>query len=90
MANNSAWSILVGVELDTNAKKIQEQLDKVSKNTTVNLDTKRAKKNVDSLASSVEDLGLTYQAANAIMQTSLDIISSMIEQTFELDTVLTE
>lgn len=90
MANNSAWSILVGVELDTNAKKIQEQLDKVSKNTTVNLDTKQAKKNVDSLASSVEDLGLTYQAANAIMQTSLDIISSMIEQTFKLDTALTE
>ena len=85
---NSAWSILVGVELDTNAKKIQQQLDKISKNTNLNLDN--AKNSVDSLTGSVEDLGLTYQAANAIMQTSLDIINAMVEQTFELDTALTE
>ena len=72
---NSAWSILVGVELDTNAQKIQQQLNEVSKNVKI-------PKN--------KDLSLSYQAANAILSKSIELISTMTEEVFELDTALTE
>ena len=89
MAKN-AWSVLVGVELDTNAQKIQQQLNKISKDLKVDIDTKDAKNGVDSLTQSVEDLSLSYQAANAILSKSIEIISSMVNEVYALDTALTE
>ena len=35
-------------------------------------------------------MGLSYQEANAIMSKSIDIISSMVDQVFEMNGALTE
>ena len=89
MANKSSnYSILVDVELQT--KNIQKQLNQAAKNTKVSFDTKDAEGNIRSLTSSVDDMGLTFQEANLIMSKSIDIITSMVDQVYELDTALTE
>lgn len=81
MARNSMYSILVDAELQT--QQIKQQLKELEKGTKISVDTSDAQK-------SVEDLGLTFQQANLIMQKSLDIISSMVEQVYALDGSLTE
>ena len=86
MANN--YSVLVGVELDT--KNVQQQLDKNLKNLKVDLDTTDAKSNIDNLGSSMEDTSLTFQAANMIFSKTIDVVVSMVDQVYELDTALTE
>lgn len=82
------YSILADVELNT--KDIQKKLNDATKNAKLNLDTKDAKKGVDDLADSVDNMGLTFQEANLIMSRSIEIISAMVDQVFELDTALTE
>ena len=42
------------------------------------------------LAKDTDDLYLSFQEANLIMQKSLDTISAMIDQVFELDDAITE
>lgn len=82
------YSILVDVELQT--KNIQQQLNNATKNTKISFDTKDAKGNVEDLSKSVKDMGLTFQEANLIMSRSIEIITSMIDNVYALDTALTE
>lgn len=85
---NSMYSILVDVELKTSD--IQKKLDAATKGKKVNLDTKDAQKGVNDLDSAIADMGLTFQEANLIMSKSIDIITSMVDQVYELDGALTE
>lgn len=126
-SGNSAYSILVGVQLETN--NIQDQLNKLKidpikieidganlsglEKTLSNLDatlknvsgamknfgqttdqsTKSQKKNkeqTDENSDAMGKLALEYQEANAIMSKSIDIISSMVDQVFEMNSALTE
>lgn len=86
MANN--YSVLVGVELDT--KNVQQQLNQNLKNLKVDLDTKDATKGLNDLNSSITDTYLTFQAANEIFSTSIDIIKSMVDQVYALDAAMIE
>lgn len=86
MANN--YSVLVGVELDT--KNVQQQLNNNLKNLKVDLDADKAVKSMNDLTDSAENALLTFQVANEIFRTSVEIIGSMVGQVFELDTALTE
>lgn len=85
---NSNYSILVDVQLNTN--NIQTQLNNAARNTIININTQNAQNNLRGLSQDVEDLGLTFQEANLIMNQSIEIIASMVEQVFELDTAMTE
>lgn len=81
MANN--YSVLVGVELDT--KNVQQQLNQNLKNLKVDLDTKNAVQGMQNLDAATEDVSLTFQAANEIFRTSIEIIGSMVEQVYALN-----
>ena len=81
MANN--YSVLVGVELDT--KNVQQQLNQNLKNLKVDLNTKDAVKGMQDLDSVTEDVSLTFQAANEIFRTSIEVIGSMVEQVYALN-----
>lgn len=90
---NSAWSVLVGVELDSSASKIKQQLDKQAKGITVKVGaegTSEATRGLKSVASAADDVTLSYQAANKIFQESIDIISSMVDQVFNLQNAMLE
>lgn len=78
------YSILADVELNTST--IQKQLD----NLKINLGTENSTKELNSLNGAMSATSLTFQAANEIFTTTTDIISSMVEQIFELDAALTE
>lgn len=82
------YSILADVELSTT--NIQKQLNDVSKKLKVNLDATDAIKNTKELTSSMEDATLTFNVANEIFRTSIDLISSLSNQVYELDNALTE
>ena len=86
MANN--YSVLVGVELDT--KNVQKQLDNNLKNLKVDLDADKAVKSMNDLTDSAENALLTFQVANEVFRTSVEIIGSMVGQVYELDSALTE
>ena len=45
---------------------------------------------IDQAAKAAENLGLTFQEANLIMSKSLDIITSMVDEVYALDSSLTE
>ena len=85
---NSNYSILVDVELETST--IKKQLDEASKNIKINLNTKNAKQDIEDLSYAMENTSLTFQAANEIFSRSIEVISSMVGQVYELDTALTE
>ena len=74
---NKNYSILVGVELDTST--IQQQLNEKSKELKFDLNQKE-----------IDDLTLSVQAANEVFSKSVDVIATMVEQVYELDTALTE
>ena len=74
---NKNYSILVGVELDTST--IQQQLNEKSKEL-----------KFDSNQKEINDLTLSVQAANEVFSKSVDVIATMVEQVYELDTALTE
>lgn len=98
MAKTKAnYSILVGVELQT--KQIQQELDKVSKNLK-GLDLKVSDKaaqvvkqigdNTDKAKDSANDLSLEWQQAQTIMSKSLEIITAMVDEVYDLDSAMTE
>ena len=82
----SQYSILVDVDFSTN--QIQQKLQNAAKNTKINFDVDSG--SIDQAAKSAENLGLTFQEANLIMSKSLDIITSMVEEVYALDSSLTE
>lgn len=81
----SNYSILVDVELDTSS--IQKQLDKNAK---VQLNTTDAIKSLLGLDNAMEDTSLTFQAANEVFSTTKDILMSMVNQVYELDSAIIE
>ncbi len=85
------FTVLFEAQL-SNASDIQKQLDKLNPKVKIDteIDTGNAEQQVRGLTDAGSDLGLTYQEANAIMSESIKIISSMVDQVFELDGALTE
>ena len=79
------YSILVDAEFDT--RRIQDKLNKAVKGVKVNV---QGKKEIEGLGKAMEDTSLTFQAANEVFSKSIDVISSMVEQVFEMDSALTE
>ena len=92
MANkNSNFSILVDVDFDT--KQVQSQLQKATRKLSIDVDSgqvRNAATDVKNLGSAMEDTSLTFNAANEIFRTTLDVITSMVDQVYELDAVLVE
>jgi hypothetical protein len=88
--HSSNYSILVDAELDL--KKIQQQLKSISgqKITLDSSSLKDVSSNADAAERAVSDLGLTFQQANMIMSQSVEIISSMVSQVYDLDSSITE
>ena len=82
----SQYSILVDV--DFNTSQIQQKLRQAAKNTKINFDVDSG--SIDQAAKAAENLGLTFQEANLIMSRSLDIITSMVDEVYALDSSLTE
>ena len=81
----SAWSIRVGVDLDTSD--IQSQLNSATKNTKINLNTGGAQGDLDELNKRFD---ITYQMANKIYQISKEAIGSMVKEVYTVDKALTE
>ena len=94
--SSSNFSILAEVELDTST--IQKQLNNLGSKIKFDSTTlKDAQKSMDDLGNSAEkagdkvaDTALNFNAANEIFQNTLDIIGSMVDQVYELDSALTE
>ena len=82
----SQYSILVDVDFSTS--QIQQKLRQAAQNTKINFDVDSG--GIDQAAKSAENLGLTFQEANLIMSRSLDIITSMVDEVYALDSSLTE
>ena len=82
------YSILADVELNTS--KIQQQLNRNLKGLKVNLDANNATRSLNSLNSSATDSYLTFQAGNVVFSRSVEIISSMVDQVYELDAAIIE
>lgn len=82
------YSILADVELKTDG--IQAKLNNQLKNLKVNLDTKNVVDGMQDLNSATEDVSLTFQAANEIFSKSIEIISAMVDQVYELDAAIIE
>ena len=82
----SQYSILVDV--DFNTSQIQQKLRQAAQNTKINFDVDSG--SIDQAAKAAENLGLTFQEANLIMSKSLDIITSMVDEVYALDSSLTE
>lgn len=91
MANkNTSWNIGVGIEIKTSTSEIQKKLNEAAKNVNINIKAKGAKeasdgisnlsKNMNEASSSAKNFELTYQAANMIMEKSIDIIKSMVSE----------
>ena len=78
------YSILVDVEFET--QQIKKKLQEASKGAVINVDDSSLKEAVKN----AEDLGLSFQAANAILRTTNEIIEAMVEQVYELDSAMTE
>ena len=101
MANkNTSWNIGVGIEIKTSTREIQHQLNAAAKIITLNIDAKGAKEasdginnlsdNMNEASSSAENFELTYQAANMIMEKSIEIISSMVSEVYTLNAAQVE
>ena len=82
----SQYSILVDV--DFNTSQIQQKLRQAAQNAKINFDVDSG--SIDQAAKAAENLGLTFQEANLIMSKSLDIITSMVDEVYALDSSLTE
>ena len=82
----SQYSILVDVDFSTS--QIQQKLRQAAQNTKINFDVDSG--GIDQAAKAAENLGLTFQEANLIMSRSLDIITSMVDEVYALDSSLTE
>ena len=101
MANkNTSWNIGVGIEIKTSTSEIQKKLNEAAKNVNINIKAKGAKeasdginnlsKNMDKASSKAKKFELTYQAANMIMEKSIEIISSMVSEVYTLNAAQVE
>lgn len=93
MASSANYSILLDAEFK--AAQIQKSLNDILKGTKVTVGVsadgaQEATQAVENLDQAGQDAGLTYQALNKILTTSIDILSSMADQVFELDDALVE
>ena len=82
----SQYSILVDVDFSTS--QIQQKLRQAAQNAKINFDVDSG--SIDQAAKAAENLGLTFQEANLNMSKSLDIITSMVDEVYALDSSLTE
>ena len=88
---NTNYSILVGVELQTSD--IQKQLDSATKKAKIKLDDNDVKKAASSLSDLndvAEETDLTFQAANEVFRRSIEILSQMASQVYELNAAIIE
>ena len=88
---NSAYSILVDVELDLS--KIDKQLKDKQKGIKFNIDGSdidNANGSFKKLRNTIEDTNLTFNVANQIFRDTIDVIKSMASEVFALDKSLTE
>lgn len=95
---NANYSIKVGVDLDTSD--IKKQLQEVSKNTTLTIDSKglkEASSSATKLSESMDDVReitadneATWNALNIVFTKTVELFSDMIGQVYELDSALTE
>lgn len=101
MANkNTSWNIGVGIEIKTSTSEIQKKLNDAAKNVNINIKAKGAKeasdgisnlsKNMNKASSSAKNFELTYQAANMIMEKSIDIIKSMVSEVYTMNAAQVE
>lgn len=101
MANkNTSWNIGVGIEIKTSTSEIQKKLNEAAKNVNINIKAKGAKeasdgisnlsKNMNKASSSAKNFELTYQAANMIMEKSIDIIKSMVSEVYTMNAAQVE
>ena len=101
MANkNTSWNIGVGIEIKTSTSEIQKKLNEAAKNVNINIKAKGAKeasdginnlsKNMDKASSKAKKFELTYQAANMIMEKSVEIISSMVSEVYTMNAAQVE
>lgn len=101
MANkNTSWNIGVGIEIQTSTSEIQKKLNEAAKNVNINIKAKGAKeasdginnlsKNMDKASSKAKKFELTYQAANMIMEKSVEIISSMVSEVYTMNAAQVE
>ena len=83
---SAAYSILVNVEAQTKEaiKQVQSAFNKQS--IKIGVDASGA----EEATKAAKNLGLTFQEANLIMSKSLDIITSMVDEVYALDSSLTE
>ena len=88
---NSAYSILVDVELDLS--NIDKQLKDKQKGIKFNIDgsdVDNANGSFKKLRNTIEDTNLTFNVANQIFRDTIDVIKSMASEVFALDESLTE
>lgn len=101
MANkNTSWNIGVGIEIKTSTSEIQKKLNDAAKNVNINIKAKGAKeasdgisnlsKSMNEASSSAKNFELTYQAANMIMEKSIEIIRSMVSEVYTMNAAQVE
>ena len=76
---NSAWSVLVGVDFDTTQIKTKLKKSLGDYNQKIKLDV-----------SDLEDANLTFNVANQLFRDSIELIGSLTNEVYELDSALTE
>ena len=76
---NSAWNVLVGVDFDTTNIKTKLKNQLKDYNQKIKLDV-----------SDLDDVNLTFNVANQLFRDSIELISSLTNEVYELDTALTE
>lgn len=80
----SAWNVQVGIKLDTGD--IEAQLKKHK----YTLDTKTATAGLRQVNAAGQDINMTFNAANMIFSRSVAAIKAMVNQTYELNSSMTE
>ena len=78
------YGIIIGAELDT--KQIDEQLKKKNQE----LKGKSLDVDVSDAQQGLQDLTISFQAANAMIRATADTINSMVEQVYAFDDALVE
>ena len=100
--SNSNFSALFDVELDTS--NIQKQLDSAIKNIKakvglevdakgikgISTEMDKATESINATSNAMDNAELSFNAANEIFSTTIDIITAMVDQVYELDTAITE
>ena len=76
---NSAWNVLVGVDFDTTNIKTKLKNQLKDYNQKIKLDV-----------SDLDDVNLTFNVANQLFRDSIELISSLTNEVYELDGALTE